>query len=126
MGPAGLQADLVLQGGGVKGIALVGAIAALEEAGYTFRRVAGTSAGSIVGSFVAAGLTAPEIREVVETLDYRRFRDKSKLHKVPLVGRPLALWLQQGLYAGEYVRSIVADNLADHGVRTFADLRESD
>jgi NTE family protein len=126
MGPAGLQADLVLQGGGVKGIALVGAIAALEEAGYTFRRVAGTSAGSIVGSFVAAGLTAAEIRDVVETLEYRRFRDKSRLHKVPLIGQPLALWLQQGLYAGDYVRSIVADNLADHGVRTFADLRESD
>ena len=43
-------ADLVLEGGGVKGIALVGAISVLEERGYQFRRVAGTSAGTIVGS----------------------------------------------------------------------------
>ena len=50
-----LAADLVLEGGGVKGIALVGAISVLEERGYGFRRVAGTSAGAIVGALVAAG-----------------------------------------------------------------------
>ena len=49
-------ADLVLEGGGVKGIALVGAISVLEERGYQFRRVAGTSAGAIVGALVAAML----------------------------------------------------------------------
>jgi hypothetical protein len=34
-----LDADLVLEGGGVKGIALVGAISVLEERGYTFHKV---------------------------------------------------------------------------------------
>jgi NTE family protein len=47
-------ADSVLEGGGVKAIALVGAISILEERGYQLRRVAGTSAGAIVGSLVAA------------------------------------------------------------------------
>ena len=42
------DADLVLEGGGVKGIGLVGAISVLEEHGYVFHRVAGTSAGAIV------------------------------------------------------------------------------
>ena len=41
--------NLVLEGGGVKGIGLVGAISVLEEHGFTFVRVAGTSAGAIVG-----------------------------------------------------------------------------
>jgi NTE family protein len=45
-----LHADLVLAGGGVKGIGHAGAVAALRDAGYTFPRVAGTSAGSIVGA----------------------------------------------------------------------------
>ena len=53
-----LHADLVLEGGGVKGIALAGAIAVLEERGYKFHKVAGTSAGSIVGALVAAGSPA--------------------------------------------------------------------
>jgi predicted acylesterase/phospholipase RssA len=50
------KADLVLEGGGVKGIALVGAVAVLEEHGYEFNRIAGTSAGSIVGALLAAGM----------------------------------------------------------------------
>ena len=46
--------DLVLAGGGVKGIGLVGAVVKLMEAGYRAHRVAGSSAGSIVGAIVAA------------------------------------------------------------------------
>jgi NTE family protein len=38
-----MKADLVLEGGGVKGIGLVGALSVLEEAGYEFPAVAGTS-----------------------------------------------------------------------------------
>ena len=38
-----MEADLVLEGGGVKGIGLVGALFVLEENGCQFHRVAGTS-----------------------------------------------------------------------------------
>lgn len=47
--------DLVMEGGGVKGIATVGAIFALEQLGLRFRKVAGTSAGAINASFLAVG-----------------------------------------------------------------------
>jgi NTE family protein len=50
--------DLVLAGGGVKGIGLAGAVVKLMEAGYRACRVAGSSAGSIVGSIVAAAAKA--------------------------------------------------------------------
>lgn len=43
----GLHADLVLEGGGVKGIGLVGAYTTLAEAGFQIHRVAGTSAGAM-------------------------------------------------------------------------------
>jgi predicted patatin/cPLA2 family phospholipase len=46
VGSAGKPADLVLEGGGVKGIGLAGAVLALDQAGYRFQRVAGTSAGA--------------------------------------------------------------------------------
>ena len=48
------KADLVLEGGGVKGIALVGAAVALAEDGYRFERVAGSSAGALVGAIIVA------------------------------------------------------------------------
>ena len=52
--PRSKDADLVLSGGGVKGIGLIGAVVALMDAGYRIHRVSGTSAGSIVGAIVAA------------------------------------------------------------------------
>ena len=62
-------ADLVLSGGGVKGIGLVGAVVALMNAGYSAQRVSGTSAGSIVGAVVAAAsigdqLSPEEVKEL--------------------------------------------------------------
>lgn len=48
------EADLVLAGGGVKGIGLVGAASALLDAGSAFHRVSGTSAGAVVGAVLAA------------------------------------------------------------------------
>ncbi|MCY7955847.1 patatin-like phospholipase family protein, partial [Bacillus licheniformis] len=44
--------------GGMKGVALVGAYEALEKRGFRFKRLAGTSAGSIIASFIAAGYTS--------------------------------------------------------------------
>ena len=52
--PDALRADLVLEGGGVKGLALVGAVTGLHDAGYAFPRVAGSSAGAVVACLVAA------------------------------------------------------------------------
>lgn len=46
--PPPLLTDLGLEGGGVKGVRHVGAVMRLVEAGYSFPRVAGTSAGAIV------------------------------------------------------------------------------
>ena len=54
-----MDADLVLEGGGVKGIGLVGAIRVFSDAGYQFRRVAGTSAtASSCSSTRASGPTS--------------------------------------------------------------------
>jgi len=53
---SGQTVDLVLEGGGVKGIGLVGAISVLEERGFSFAHVAGTSAGAVVGALVDGGM----------------------------------------------------------------------
>ncbi len=55
------RADLVLSGGGVKGIGLVGAVVALQDAGYAIERISGTSAGSLVGAVVAAAGTTQRL-----------------------------------------------------------------
>src|SRR2546429_9219649 len=61
--------DLVLEGGGVKNIALLGAVLALSEAGYTFPRVAGTSGGAIIAAAVAAYQRAgPDLGGLVDAM----------------------------------------------------------
>ncbi len=121
--PSALVADLVLEGGGVLGIGHVGAISTLEAAGYSFARVAGTSAGSIVGAFVAAGMPAGRMTEIMQTLDYRRFTDRSLLDRVPVGGPLLSLLLDDGVYEGDELREWVGNLLVDEcGVETFGDL----
>ena len=121
-----MNVDLVLDGGGMRGIGLVGARSALDDAGFQPARVAGTSAGAIVGSLVAAGMTGPALRAVMEELDYRRFQDTSPAHRIPLLGKGLSLMVDKGLHHGRYLTQWLAQLLAQHGVRTFGDLRIDD
>jgi NTE family protein len=58
---------LVLSGGGARGFAHIGVLEALEEMNISIDIIAGTSAGSIVGTLYAAGYTAAEIREFVRS-----------------------------------------------------------
>jgi NTE family protein len=118
-------ADLVLEGGGVKGVALVGAISVLEERGYRFRRVTGTSAGAIVGSLVAANAQAGELEEIAHGLDYRRFRDGPRTRKL-FLGKAAALMLQHGIYEGHYPKDWLGERLRKLGVHTFAELQYDD
>jgi NTE family protein len=58
------RVGLVLSGGGARGMAHIGALLALEEAGVPIDCVAGTSAGAMVGAFYAAGYSPSEIRDI--------------------------------------------------------------
>ena len=120
------DADLVFEGGGVKGIGLAGALATLEERGYRPQNVAGTSAGSISAALLAAGYSASELREIILNLDYRQFRDKGWEDKVPLIERSLSMLLDLGLYEGDYFLEWIRERLEAKGVRTFADLVHPD
>ena len=115
-------ADLVFEGGGVKGIGLAGALATLEEREYRPQNIAGTSAGAITAALLAAGYTAAELREIIITLDYRQFQDRAWEDKVPLVERSLSLLLDLGLYEGDRFLEWIRERLEAKGVRTFADL----
>lgn len=123
--------DLVLAGGGVKGIGLVGAVVKLMETGYRAHRVAGSSAGSIVGAIVAAAarddaMTPEQVRQLALSIDYRKFLDPGPIESVPLLGPSWAILQGSGIYRGDYAHRFIAEQLKDLGVTTFADLRLDD
>lgn len=128
------RADLVLEGGGVKGIALAGAVLGLAQAGYTFPRIAGTSAGAVVGAVLAglqrSGEPVSRLSEIARTLDYRKFRDRgfpgSLLGPLGAVLDPVSVVVEGGAYEGDYLHDWLSGVLGDLGVRTFGDLRNDD
>jgi len=123
--------DMVLSGGGVKGIGLVGAAVRLMEAGYRPYRVAGTSAGSIVGAIIAAAtktgkLGPADIRDLAMGLDYAKFLDRGPRERLRLVGPAWAILEGKGVYKGDYAHDFVTSQLKSLGVETFGDLRLDD
>jgi NTE family protein len=121
-----VRCDLVLEGGGVRGIGLVGAIEVLGEHGFEVQRVAGSSAGAVVGALVAAGLPVARMVEVMRQVDYRRFADESGLDHLGTIGKALHLAVKEGIYKGRYLEEWLTGLLEPLGVRTFADLRYDD
>lgn len=71
--------NLVFEGGGVKGIAYVGALQVLRQRGYLdhVQRVGGTSAGAINALIFALGLSIREQLEILRSTDFSRFMDDS-------------------------------------------------
>jgi NTE family protein len=114
--------DLVFEGGGVKGIALVGAFSVLEERGYEPQNMAGASAGAIVAALIAAGYTSTELRKIIGELDYDHFKDESWEDRIPLAGRSLSILKDMGIYEGEAFLVWMHDLLEAKGIQTFGDL----
>ena len=120
-----MYADLVCKGGGVKGIALVGALLYFEECGYIWKKVAGTSVGAIVASLVAVGYTAKEIYDIMLKIDYREFADKNTLQSIPLIGPPISLFYSKGIHAGDYVENFLSEKFEQKGKKYFKDIYEN-
>jgi NTE family protein len=130
-----LRADLALEGGGVKGIGLAGATLVLDEAGYSFARVAGTSAGAIAASLIAsiskAGKPMTALRTYLGQLEFAKFMPEGKIHQffdhqgglAQKAADAAILTRQTGLYPGTYLAQWLQPILGGLGVRTFADLK---
>ena len=121
-----MDADLVLEGGGVKGIGLVGAFSTLVDHDYTFHRIAGTSAGAIVGALIAAGMPPEDLQRVMRTVDYGHFQDEGFVDHLGLVGKGISILFEKGIYEGRYLVEWLDGILMDLGARTFGDLRIED
>ena len=121
----GQRCDLVLGGGGVRGVAHVGALTALEEAGYEVVRVAGASAGAIAGSFAVAGVGADTLRALFDELDFTRFALSDVVARVKenrAANRLLRRFTEEGTDPATWITEV----LHDRGIETFGDLKISD
>ena len=117
-----MKADIICEGGGVKGIALLGAIYYLEEQGYTFERFAGTSAGAIVTSLLAVGYTGKDLKNMLLNLDFKDFYVKNKLNLLPFIGPTISLFKNKGLFSGNNIEKYLYKLYKAKGKTKFKDI----
>lgn len=117
-----MKIDGVFSGGGIKGFALIGAYEEIENRGFQFERVAGTSAGSIVAALIAAGYTSKEIYQLVDEFDLPKMLDSRKTMIPFSIAKWLLVYWKLGLYKGNELEHWMKNKLEAKGLRTFSDL----
>lgn len=65
-----IKVGLVLSGGGAKGLAHIGALKIIEEAGVKVDYIGGTSMGAIIAALYSAGYSANELDSIFRTTDF--------------------------------------------------------
>jgi len=71
-GARGQKVGVALSGGAARGLAHIGVLKVLEEAGVPVDVITGTSMGSVVGGLYAVGYTAAQLDTIVRTEDWYR------------------------------------------------------
>lgn len=64
------KVGLVLSGGGAKGLAHIGALKVIEEAGVRIDYIGGTSMGAIIGALYASGYTADQLDSIFHETNF--------------------------------------------------------
>lgn len=121
-----LLCNAVLEGGGVKGIGHVGALTALEQAGYAFDRVAGSSAGAIVAALIAAGYHGEEMHDIMSSLDYLSFKQEDLLDRLGTTGKLLSILFHYGIYNASYLEAWLNELLMKKQAACFRDVKRAD
>lgn len=139
--------DLVQEGGGVLGIALVGYTYVLEKAGIRFYSLAGTSAGSI-NTLLMAGVAKPgqatseEIIKIIGDKDFFDFVDGpsgiKKMIQKKIENRGSIFWnvvanflgiirllrYSLGVNPGNHFEEWLTDSLKKYDIKTVRDLEQ--
>ncbi|MCA1058154.1 patatin-like phospholipase family protein [Rossellomorea aquimaris] len=116
-----MDIDGVFSGGGIKGLALIGAYQAIEEKGYTFKRLAGTSAGAVIAAFIAAGYSSRELLDIMDDIDLKELMDSNAIISLPIL-KWFRVYYRLGLYKGVALENWLEEKLKARGIYTFADL----
>lgn len=119
-----MKFDAVFQGGGVKGTAFVGAVNCLQDNGYKWQNLAGTSAGSIVAALLAAGYTAKELEEIMINMSYTKLLKKNILNDIPVVGNVFQLVNDFGIYSSRVIENWMFERLWEKGKTKFKDIEK--
>lgn len=110
---------LILKGGGVKGLAVVGAIRQIEGR-YKISQFFGTSAGAILAVLLAAGYSADELSKLIQELTPEMFSEQNRFRKLT------NLWSRGGIHSAskfeKWFEDLLSRKLQKQGMLKMYDL----
>ena len=115
-------ANAVFEGGGMKGIGLIGAVCCFEKMGYKWNKFAGTSAGAVIASLLAVGYSGEELKNIAMNLDRDVFFKKKWIREFSLIKKSFTLFKDKGIYSSDAVKKYIGELIAKKGKRTFGDI----
>jgi NTE family protein len=128
---------LVLSGGGAKGLAHIGVLKVLEEAGLRPDFITGTSIGAVVGGMYAMGYTIAQIESVFHAVNWNELmQDRTSYSLIAMEQKrqvdkyigsfPIidgSVHLPGGIIAGQRIGDLLARlTIPYHSITTFRDL----
>lgn len=132
------KVGLVLSGGGAKGVAHIGVLKVLEEAGIPIDYIAGTSMGSIVGGLYAIGYDANRLDSLVRIQNWpfllsnrvyrydlpfsEKEKDEKYLLSIPMLGSKI-IQMPTGFISGQNIYNLFSElTIGYHDSLSFSDL----
>lgn len=117
-----LKVGLVLSGGGAKGLAHIGVLKSIEEAGVRIDYIGGTSMGAIIGALYASGYSAHQLDSIFSQTNFSRliqdeiprrsktFYEKQEAEKYALIlpFENFKIGLPSGISKGQNVYNLLA------------------
>src|SRR5689334_2110981 len=113
--------NLVLEGGGVRGLAYVGAMQVLDSLGIlkNIERFGGTSAGAIQAMMLSVGYSPAEVLKAIENIPLKQFNDGSIMNGFYRLPRKFGFYKGEKLYA--WIEKLIADKTGNANI-TFLQL----
>lgn len=111
--------NLVLSGGGIKGVAHIGVLKYLEENNYKLESISGCSSGSIMAILIAMGYSSEKIYNLVKY--YINLVSKNKLRLG--IQSIFNLNKKMGLNNGNIIENIMSNVLKEKGINNLSDIK---
>lgn len=118
-----MSLGIALAGGGLKGIAYIGALKALNDIGVKPDYLSATSSGSIFASFYAMGFTPEEMKPRAEKY-YKMLTnlDKKPIIKAGITYATTGVAKIEGIMPGERISNLVEELAKEKGITNMKDI----
>ena len=121
-----MKIGVALAGGGLKGVAHIGALKALEELGIKIEYISGTSSGAAMATLYALGYTPDEM----ETITEESYKKIVKIKKRTIAKYTVqSMWHRKielkGIIKGETVEEIVEEYASKKQVYDMTDIKKN-